>query len=80
MKDKTIDVTSLRPKDLDNYVGQGNVVKTLKLFLDAVKNRGEATEHILFYGPPGIGKTTLSHIIANELKGSIKVTSGAAVY
>ena len=79
MKDKTIDVTSLRPKDLDNYVGQGNVVKTLKLFLDAVKNRGEATEHILFYGPPGIGKTTLSHIIANELKGSIKVTSGAAV-
>lgn len=79
MKDTIIDVTSLRPKDLDNYVGQGNVVKTLKLFLDAVKNRGEATEHILFYGPPGIGKTTLSHIIANELKGNIKVTSGAAV-
>jgi Holliday junction DNA helicase RuvB len=79
MKDTIIDVTSLRPKDLGNYVGQGNVVKTLKLFLDAVKNRGEATEHILFYGPPGIGKTTLSHIIANELKGNIKVTSGAAV-
>lgn len=79
MKDKTIDVTSLRPQSLQNYVGQENVVKTLKLFLDAVKNRGGATEHILFYGPPGIGKTTLSYIIANELKGNIKVTSGAAV-
>ncbi len=79
MKNTSIDVTSLRPKTLENYVGQTNVVKTLKLFLSAVKNRGEATEHILFYGPPGIGKTTLSYIIANELKGNIKVTSGAAV-
>lgn len=71
--------STLRPQNLADYVGQKNAVKTLKLFLNAVKNRGEATEHILFYGPPGIGKTTLSYIIANELGGGIKVTSGAAI-
>jgi Holliday junction DNA helicase RuvB len=54
-------------------------VKTLQLFLDGVKKRGIASEHILFYGPPGIGKTTLSYIIAAELKGDIKITSGAAL-
>lgn len=80
MKDPVvIDTTALRPKNLKTYVGQANVVKTLSLFLQAVKNRGEATEHILFYGPPGIGKTTLSHIIANELEGTIRITSGAAI-
>lgn len=79
-KDTTIqDVSNLRPQKLDDYVGQENAVKTLKLFLNAVKNRGTATEHILFYGPPGIGKTTLSYIISNELEGNIKVTSGAAI-
>lgn len=80
MKDQpVIDTTALRPKTLVDYVGQENAIKTLKLFLQAVKNRGEATEHILFYGPPGIGKTTLSHIIANELEGTIRITSGAAI-
>jgi len=78
-KPKIKDIKQLRPKTLSDYVGQGAVVKTLKLFLDAVNKRGGATEHILFYGPPGIGKTTLSHIIAHELSGNLKVTSGAAI-
>lgn len=73
------DVTNLRPQTLQNYIGQENVIKTLKVFLEAVKKRGVATEHLLFYGPPGIGKTTLAYIIANELSGDIKVTSGAAI-
>lgn len=73
------DITNLRPHSLADYVGQSNITKTLKVFLDAVKNRGTASEHILFYGPPGIGKTTLAYIIANELQGDIKITSGAAV-
>lgn len=79
MDTNTQDVSNLRPQKLQEYVGQENAVKTLKLFLNAVKNRGTAAEHILFYGPPGIGKTTLSYIIANELEGNIKVTSGAAI-
>ncbi len=70
---------NLRPRLLADYVGQENIVKTLKLFIDAVKKRGTASEHLLFYGPPGIGKTTLAYIVANELKGEIKVTSGATI-
>lgn len=73
------DVLNLRPESLDDYIGQDSAVKTLRLFLDAVKKRGTPAEHILFYGPPGIGKTTLSYIIARELKGNIRVTSGAAI-
>jgi len=70
---------TLRPKKLSDYIGQENIVKTLKLFIDAVRKRGKPSEHILFYGPPGIGKTTLAYIVANELKGEIKVTSGATI-
>jgi Holliday junction DNA helicase RuvB len=70
---------NLRPKLLKDYIGQEKVVKTLKMFIDAVNKRGKPSEHILFYGPPGIGKTTLSYIVANELKGEIKVTSGATI-
>ena len=70
---------SLRPKLLEEYIGQKNIVKTLKLFIDAVNKSGKPSEHILFYGPPGIGKTTLAYIVANELKGEIKVTSGATI-
>ncbi len=72
-------VTNLRPKKLDEYVGQEGVVKTLKMFIKAAKGRGAASEHLLFYGPPGIGKTTLAHIIAIELSGDIKITSGAVI-
>ena len=70
---------NLRPKLLKDYIGQENVIKTLKMFIDAVNTRGKPSEHILFYGPPGIGKTTLAYIVANELKGEIKVTSGATI-
>ena len=70
---------NLRPKKLSEYIGQENIVKTLKLFIDAIRKRGKPSEHILFYGPPGIGKTTLAYIVANELKGEIKVTSGATI-
>ncbi len=69
----------LRPKRLKDYIGQKNIVKTLELFVEAVRKRGKNTEHLLFYGPPGIGKTTLAYIVANELKGEIKVTSGATI-
>lgn len=71
--------TDLRPKKLGEYIGHKNIVRTLRLFIDAVKNRGSASEHLLLYGPPGIGKTTLAYVIAHELSGELKITSGAAV-
>lgn len=70
---------NLRPATLAEYIGQKTIIQTLRLFLDAVKKRGVLSEHVLFYGPPGIGKTTLAYIIANELQGDIKITSGAAI-
>lgn len=73
------ELVNLRPQNLQEYLGQENVVKTLRLFITAVKNRGVPSEHVLFYGPPGIGKTTLANVIANELQGEIKVTSGSAL-
>ncbi|MBP3320155.1 MAG: Holliday junction branch migration DNA helicase RuvB, partial [Clostridia bacterium] len=69
----------LRPKILENYVGQDQVKENLKVFIEAAKIRKEPLDHVLLYGPPGLGKTTLSMIIANELGVNIKITSGPAI-
>lgn len=71
--------TTLRPQQLDDFIGQKNVKENLKIFIEAAKLRGEPLDHVLFYGPPGLGKTTLASIIANELGVDIKITSGPAI-
>ena len=70
---------SLRPKTLSEYIGQEKVKENLTVFIEAAKRRGEALDHCLLYGPPGLGKTTLSAIIANEMNVNIRITSGPAV-
>ncbi|MBE5948343.1 MAG: Holliday junction branch migration DNA helicase RuvB [Lachnospiraceae bacterium] len=69
----------LRPQMLDDYIGQEKAKQNLKVFIEAAKNRGEALDHVLLYGPPGLGKTTLAGIIANEMGADIKITSGPAI-
>ena len=70
---------SLRPKDFASYIGQKRLKTNLKLAIDAAKKRGEPIDHVLLYGPPGLGKTTMATVIANEMGAAIRVTSGPAV-
>ena len=70
---------SLRPQKLDDYIGQSKIKETLKIYIEAAKQRGDALDHVVFYGPPGLGKTTLAGIIANEMGVNLKVTSGPAI-
>lgn len=70
---------ALRPKTFDDYVGQGNIKKNLKILIEAAKKRNEPLEHILFYGPAGLGKTTLAHLVSHTMNAQIKITSGPAI-
>jgi len=74
-----IEENVLRPKTLDGYVGQSKVKENLKVYMNAAKQRGEVLEHVLLYGAPGLGKTTLAHIIAGEMGGQLKLTSAPAI-
>src|SRR5574344_656047 len=77
-EEQQIEVT-LRPQTFDEYVGQERLKKNLKLAIQAAKNRGEPIDHVLLYGPPGLGKTTMASVIANEMGTNIRVTAGPAI-
>ena len=71
--------STIRPKTLDQYIGQSEVKENMKVFIEAAKKRGESLDHVLLYGPPGLGKTTMAYIIANELNTNIKTASGPSI-
>ncbi|HEY4511213.1 MAG TPA: AAA family ATPase, partial [Candidatus Paceibacterota bacterium] len=77
-EDRSLDA-QLRPQTLEEYVGQERIKENLKVFMSAAKKRKEPLEHVLLYGPPGLGKTSLAHIIAREMGVHIRVTSGPAI-
>ena len=78
LDDNNLDNT-IRPETIEEYVGQSDVKENIKVFVSAAKMRNEALDHVLLYGPPGLGKTTLAHIIANELGSNIKTASGPTI-
>ena len=78
-EEEELQETSLRPQTLSEYIGQTKVKENLKVYIEAAKKRGDSLDHCLFYGPPGLGKTTLSNIIANEMGTNIRITSGPAI-
>ena len=71
--------SSLRPQTLEDYIGQEKIKYNLQVYIEAARGRGEALDHVLFFGPPGLGKTTLAGIIANEMGTHLKITSGPAI-
>ena len=77
-EEKNVEVT-LRPQSLETYIGQEKLKSMLKVYIEAAKSRGDSLDHVLFYGPPGLGKTTLSGIIAHEMGVNMKITSGPAI-
>ena len=70
---------TLRPKTLDEYIGQEKVKQNMKIYIEAAKKREEPLDHVLLYGPPGLGKTTLANILSNEMGSNIRITSGPAI-
>ena len=77
-EESSFEVT-LRPRTLDDYVGQHKVVDNLRVFIEAARKRGEPLDHVLLFGPPGLGKTTLAHIIAHEMEAALRGTSGPVI-